>query len=178
MRLTLGSASIFLLVGVLLTAADKKESPVDLNLTGMDGKKAHLHDFAGKPVVLNMWATWCIPCREEMPMMVEAEKVWGPKGIVFVGASLDDSKTQKNIPAFLKEFQIGFTIWKGATPDDLDKLHLGEAVPDTAFLDSDHVVFSRVRGEIRKSELEERLIWITGNKATPAPQALVVHLDK
>ena len=84
---------------------------MDLALTAMDSKKVHLRDFAGKIVALNIWATWCLPCREEMPMMVEAEKVWGPKGVVFIGASLDDSKTKKNIPNFLQEFKITFPIW-------------------------------------------------------------------
>ncbi len=130
----------------LSPAADvKKEAPVDLTLTGMDGKKVHMHDFAGKPLVVNIWATWCLPCREEMPMMVEAEKAWGPKGVVFIAASLDDGKTKKNIPEFVKQYQITFPVWSGATPDDLDKLKLGDAVPDTAFMDGDHIIFSRAR---------------------------------
>jgi len=143
---TLIASCALALSAFLSFAADvKKEAPVDLTLTGLDGKKVHLHDFAGKPIVVNMWATWCLPCREEMPMMVEAEKVWGPKGVVFIGASLDDSKTKKNIPAFVKQYQITFPVWSGATPDDLDKLKLGEAVPDTVFMDGDHVIFSRAR---------------------------------
>jgi thiol-disulfide isomerase/thioredoxin len=169
----------FLSLALISTAADvKKEAPVDLTLTGLDGKKVHLHDFAGKPLVINIWATWCLPCREEMPMMVEAEKAWAPKGVMFIAASLDDSKTKKNIPAFVKQYQITFPVWSGATPDDLDKLKLGEAVPDTAFLDGDHIIFSRARGEIHRPELDERLEWVTGDRTRPAPQALIVHLDK
>ena len=169
-------------VAAFLFAADSKdarqEKPVDWTLTGMDGKKVHLRDYAGKPVVVNLWATWCLPCKEEMPLMVETEKVWGPKGIVFIGASLDNRDTKKNIPAFLRQYQITFPIWTGATTDDLDKLKLGDAVPDTLFLDADHVPFARVLGEIRKSELEERLAWVAGGKSGPAPEAKVVHLDK
>jgi cytochrome c biogenesis protein CcmG/thiol:disulfide interchange protein DsbE len=163
-----------------IRAADaKKEAPVDISLTSLDGgKKVHLRELRGKPVVLNMWATWCVPCREEMPMMVEAEKVWGPKGVLFIGASLDDSKTRQNIPAFLKEFLITFPIWTGATADDLAKLRLGEAVPDTAFLDSEGVIFARVSGEIRRTELDERLEWVMGDRTRSAPQPRVVHLDK
>ncbi len=171
-----------LIAAVFLFAADSKdarpEKPIDWTLTGMDGKKVHLRDYAGKPVVVNLWATWCLPCKDEMPLMVEAEKVWGPKGIVFIGASLDNKDTKKNIPSFLQQFQITFPIWIGATADDLDKLKLGDAAPDTLFLDADHVPFARVLGEIRKSELEERLAWVAGGKSGPAPEAKVVHLDK
>ena len=109
---------------------------------------------------------------------MEAEKDWAPKGVVFIGASLDDSSTKKNIPAFVRQFNVTYPIWTGATLDHLDKLQLCNAVPDTAFLDADGVVFARVRGEIRKAELDERLKWITGSKSGAAPQALVVHLDK
>lgn len=164
--------------GLLAAAGVKKEAPADLALTAMDGRKVRLHESLGKPVVLNFWATWCLPCREEMPLMEEAAKVWGGRGVVFIGASLDDNKTRKNIPAFLDEFKITFPVWTGATAGDLARLHLGNAVPDTAFLDSDGVIFARVRGEIRKAELEERLDWVTGDRSRPAPAAMVVHLDK
>ena len=173
------SAVFVVLAATLTFAADpKKDGPADLNLASLEGGKVHLKDLRGKVVVLNLWATWCGPCKEEMPMMVDAEKTWGPKGVVFIGASLDDSKSKKNIPAFLKEFGITFPIWTGATSDDLAKLHLGEAVPDTAFIDAEGVIFSRVMGEIRRPELDERLQWVTGGKSLPAPQAVVIHLDK
>lgn len=172
-------AAISTVVVLALAADAKKEAPIDIALTSLEGsKKMHLKELRGKPVVINMWATWCLPCREEMPMMVEAEKVWGPKGVLFIGASLDDSKTRQNIPAFVKEFRVTFPIWTGATPDDLTKLRLGDAVPDTVFLDSDGVIFARVRGEIRRPELDERLDWVTGDRTRPAPQPIVVHLDK
>ena len=175
---TFGVISLLSVAAFLFAADAKKESPVDLALASLDGKKTHLRDLRGKVIVLNLWATWCGPCREEMPMMVEAEKTWAPKGVVFIGASLDDNKSKKNIPGFLKEFGITFPIWIGATSDDLARLHLGEAVPDTAFLDSDGVIFARVMGEIHRPELDERLQWVTGNRTEPAPQPVVVHLGK
>ncbi len=153
-----------------------KTSPVDLNLADMNGNKVHLRDYRGKIVVLNFWATWCGPCREEMPLLVESEKAWGRKGVVFIGASLDEKKTQNNIPAFLRKYGVGFPIWIGANGDHLAKLGMGEAVPDTAFLDEEGVIFARVLGEIKKAELDERLQWITGNQSAPAPKALVRNL--
>jgi len=111
-------------------------------------------------------------------MLVEAEKIWNLKDVIFLGASLDEKATRKNVPEFIRKFSVTFPVWLGAGPDDLAKLGMGEAVPDTAFLDQDGIIFARVRGEIRKAELEERLNWITGDRTAPAPQALVIHLDK
>jgi thiol-disulfide isomerase/thioredoxin len=161
---------------VVMMSAPKKSAPAELNLTDVDGRKVHLKDYRGKIVVLNFWATWCVPCKEEMPMLVSAEKQWAQKGIVFIGASLDDRASQKNIPGFLKTFDIGFPVWKGATGDDLVKLGMGEAVPDTAFLDENGDILMRVLGEIKKAELFERLEWMTGDRKGPSPQALLRNL--
>jgi thiol-disulfide isomerase/thioredoxin len=159
-----------------MMSTPKKASPAELNLTDLDGRKVHLKDYRGKIVVLNFWATWCVPCKEEMPMFVSVEKQWAAKGIVFIGASLDDRAAQKNIPGFLKTFDIDFPIWKGATGDDLAKLGMGEAVPDTAFLDEEGEIVMRVLGEIKKNELLERLQWITGDRKAPSPQTLLRNL--
>jgi hypothetical protein len=111
-----------------------------------------------------------------MPMFVEVEKAWAPKGIVFIGASLDDKTTVNAIPEFVQKYRIDFPVWTGATGDDLDKLKMGEAVPDTAFIDEAGVIVSRVQGEMKKTELLERLEWLTGDRKSPAPKALVRNL--
>jgi thiol-disulfide isomerase/thioredoxin len=159
-----------------LLSAPRKAAPADLNLIDLDGKKVHLKDYRGKLVVLNFWATWCVPCRDEMPMFVDVEKARASKGVVFIGASLDDKKSVKAIPEFIQKYKIDFPVWTGTTGDDLDRLRMGEAVPDTAFLDEDGVILSRVQGEIKKTELVERLEWLTGDRKVPAPQALVRNL--
>jgi thiol-disulfide isomerase/thioredoxin len=163
-----------LFAGLTLLAAPRK--PAELNLTGLDGKKVHLKDYRGKIVVLNFWATWCGPCKEEMPMFVAIEKEWAAKGIVFIGASLDERAWEKKIPEFLKTFDVDFPVWKGATRDDLQRLGMGEAVPATAFLDEEGNIFARVQGEIKKAELLERLTWATGDRKGPAPKALLRNL--
>jgi thiol-disulfide isomerase/thioredoxin len=161
---------------LLVTGSPKKPGPAELNLTDMSGAKVHLKDYRGKVVLLNFWATWCGPCKEEMPMFVAVEKEWAPKGIVFIAASLDEKAGQKNIPGFVKQYAIDFPVWKGATPDDLARLELGEAVPDTAFLTEDGNVIFRVQGEIKRSELIERLEWLSGDRKGPAPKALLHNL--
>jgi thiol-disulfide isomerase/thioredoxin len=177
MRRTISGSIVFcILFATALMSATQKPVPAELNLVDLEGKKVHLKDYRGRPVVLNFWATWCVPCRDEMPMFVEVEKQWTSKGIVFIAASLDDRKTGKNIPEFIQKYKIDFPVWTGTTGDDLARLKMGEAVPDTAFLDEEGVILARVQGEIKRPELLERLEWLTSDRKGPAPQALLRNL--
>jgi len=163
---------IFLLFAhASLTVAGEK--PAELKLRDLAGRKVRLSDYRGKILVLNFWATWCGPCREEMPMLVEAEKTWTAKGVTFIAVSLDDDHTRTNIPKFIERYRVEFPVWTGASSDELDKLRLGIGVPDTAFLNEEGVIVARVLGEIRRNELDERLDWLTGNRQSPPPLALI-----
>ncbi len=156
-------------------AADSR--PVNLPFKDMTGKTVHLSDLRGKPVVLNFWATWCVPCRAEMPLFTEAEKEFSGKGVVFLAVSLDDKQTRPKIPAFVEEFKIPFTIWTGGSTMDLQDLKLGEALPATAFLDAKGRIVSRVLGQISREELRARLGYLIDSSGTAAPEPVLRHVN-
>jgi thiol-disulfide isomerase/thioredoxin len=174
----LASIAVLVLAIAPAIAIAKDPRPVDLMLKDMNGRKVHLRDYRGKVVVLNIWATWCVPCRDEMPLLVELEKEYATRGVMFIAASLDDRQTRPQIPEFLSKYNIGFTVWVGASTMDLDDLKLGQAVPATAFLDRDGRIVARVMGQMSRDELKERLEWLTGDRTGPAPKALVQHLTE
>jgi thiol-disulfide isomerase/thioredoxin len=68
-----------LLVAGMGISADSR--PVNLPFKDSNGRTVRVRDHRGKIVVLNFWATWCVPCRAEMPLLVEAEKGYGPRGV-------------------------------------------------------------------------------------------------
>jgi thiol-disulfide isomerase/thioredoxin len=169
-RLQFKLPAIGLLLSVVLC------SGVNLPFKDVNGRKVSLRDYRGKVVVLNFWATWCVPCNAEMPMLVEVEKEYASRGVAFIAASLDDRTTRPKIPGFIEKFKIGFPVWTGASTMDLDDLKLGKALPATAFLDQEGRIVARVLGQLPKDQLIERLDWLIGERKGPAPNPLVTNL--
>ena len=158
----------FFTVGLLALAAGPGPK-AELNLKSMDGQRVRLSDYRGRVVVLNFWATWCIPCAAEIPMLIKAETEYRSKGVAFIAASVDDRKSRKNVPEFVSKYNVSLSIWLDANADDLTRLGMGTAVPATAFLDPEGHIAFRVEGPLREEELRERLDWLLGSRAGSAP---------
>jgi len=148
----------------------------DLALWDTNMKPQKLSQYRGKIVILNFWATWCENCKTELPMLVEEQTRYQDRGVVVVGASMDDATTVKNVPPFVKKEKLNFPIWIGANIDHLDKLGLGQAIPATAFFDRDGNLVGRILGVLRKDDVEHRIEWLLGNREGTAPEPLVNNL--
>jgi peroxiredoxin len=134
-------------------------------------------DYHGKVVIVNFWATWCGPCKHEMPLFVEAAKRYGEDRVQVIAVSLDDDSTRSKIPEFAGKQKMSFPILLG-NAEVMQKLGLGEGLPATAFLDANGQVIARILGEVSKSELKARLDWMLGLKSGEAPPAMVNNLNK
>ena len=121
------------------------------------GAPHSLGRFQGKVLVLNFWATWCAPCREEMPLFSRLQERWRARGVQFVGLSSDDAA---QVHRFGREMKIAYPLWTGAGDvDDLSR-RLGNrlsVLPHTAIIDaSGRVAYVKV-GPYSEVELEGQL---------------------
>ena len=111
----------------------------DFALTDINEKPIRLSDFRGKVVFLNFWATWCAPCREEMPSMEVLHKNFEKDGLVILAVSIDRVTTTKDIPPFVKGMNLTFPVlidsW-GKT----DKPYKRMGVPETFIIDQQGVI--------------------------------------
>jgi thiol-disulfide isomerase/thioredoxin len=166
--------AVFTLLFILGDA--RARSLPELSFQDLSGRDQSLSTYNGRILVLNFWATWCIPCREEMPMLNRLATQYGGRDVVFLSVSLDDSEARAKIPRFLGKKKIGFRVWVGATPDTLRTLGLGGIIPATIIFDRDGSAISRIVGEASRKDITSRLDWLLAEKHGTAPKPLVKHL--
>ena len=124
--------------------------------------RARSRSSPGRSLVVNFWATWCTPCREEMPGFVNLQSRWQGRGVQFVGLAQDDPA---KVAAFGRELGINYPLWQGgAEVMDLSR-RLGNrlgVLPHTVLLDSQGRVIESHIGIFEESALDSRLAAITG----------------
>ena len=89
-------------------ACDAHAKPANLNFTFKDlqGKSVTLSDYKGKVVLLDFWATWCPPCRKEIPGFVELYNTYKSRGLVVIGVSMDDAEDTPDVKRFAAQLKI------------------------------------------------------------------------
>jgi thiol-disulfide isomerase/thioredoxin len=157
--------------GAAKTAAP---DPVLIDLTGYN---QILAKYRGKPLVVNFWATWCEPCREEYPMLVDLAKQFAPQGVVVVGVSMDDDSDMNLVRRFLVRNHPGFPNYRQKPGIDLDAFYPAVnpewhgSMPETVFYAADGRILGSFVGSRPREVFEQaiRAILATGTNAGKSP---------
>lgn len=134
----------------------------EFELEDVKGGKLSLASLRGKAVVINFWATWCAPCKIEIPWLVELQNKYGPRGLQIVGVAEDDSG-KDSIAAFAREMGMNYPV---LLADENIATRYGnvEGLPTTFYIGRDGRVVEHSAGLTGYSEIEESI-----QKALAAP---------
>jgi cytochrome c biogenesis protein CcmG/thiol:disulfide interchange protein DsbE len=144
-----------------------KEGP-DFSLPNLDETTVRLSDYRGKVVFLNFWATWCKPCREEMPSMEVLYRNFERDGLVVLAISIDRVTTKKDIPPFIKSLNLTFPVLVDSW-GQTDKRYKLMGVPETYIIDQQGILREKIIGP-RDWTVLDNLQTITGLlKKNPQP---------
>lgn len=120
--------------------------------TSIDGVKVDLRDLRGNVVLLNLWATWCAPCLEEMPELVALHRVYARKNVRFVAATTDAPEARQQVLAAVKQRMMPFTIW--FDPDDRASAAFGApSLPVTLVIGKDGTIRYRKDGKVAAGDV-------------------------
>ncbi len=131
--------------------ADESHAP-DFTLLNLTGNTVNLSDYRGKVVLLNFFATYCPPCRMEMPDFVELQEKYGKKGFTVVAISVDN-EPEKVLPSFIERLGLNFPVLLATTKVLRDYGNI-YALPVTFILDRDHKIVKKITGMVNQDELD------------------------
>jgi thiol-disulfide isomerase/thioredoxin len=137
-------------------AASRADDGLEFSAPGLDGSNIDLSSYRGHPVIVDFWATWCGPCRKQIPELVALYKRYNKsRGLVIIGVSCDliQGDGVKAVAPFVEEFRINYPI---ALADErlVDSMGV-EAIPTTLFLGPDGKLVSRIVGAGHAGEISD-----------------------
>lgn len=132
----------------------------DFTLTDLEDKSLSLSDLKGKAVILNFWASWCTPCRQEMPALQDVYQSWKDKGVIVLGVNIGESKVTAN--GFMN--RVGATFPSVLDPDRNVTLNLYKVgpIPSTFFIDKNGIIRHIYTGQMNYGYIEEQVKVLLG----------------
>jgi len=124
-------------------AQDHKHASPNVKLEDINGKKVQLKNWFGKgPVIISFWATWCMPCQEELAEYQKLYNEYKERGVQMLAISIDDEKSAAKVKPFVKSRNYSFTILLDSNSDAAHEFYVHD-VPNTFLLDKKgNIVFS------------------------------------
>jgi cytochrome c biogenesis protein CcmG, thiol:disulfide interchange protein DsbE len=146
--------------GDMVAGASRREMP-RLALEQMGGGVWRMEEHRGQVVLVNFWATWCGPCREETPGLSRLARELGPEGLAVVGVSLDQGDRGK-VRRFVEEFGVPYPV---AFPGAMSQVEQGlEGVPTTILVDREGRVAKTYVGAVREGDFREDVKVLLGER--------------
>lgn len=138
---------------------DRKIAPA-FKLKDADGKIAQLSDYKGKVVLLNFWATWCGPCKVEIPWFIEFEQKYKDKGLAVIGVAMDEEGWEV-IKPYIIDKKVNYRVLAGDDPTA--QIYGGvDSLPTTFLIDREGKIAGVHVGLVSKSEYEKDIVALLG----------------
>lgn len=161
-----------LLFALLPCVAQAKRVP-NLSFKDLDGHPQKLDTLRGSISVVSFWATWCGPCREELPRLSALAQQYAAQGVHFVAISIDEPKDRAKVAPYVTQQKLKMDVWLGGDTDMLARVGLGDIVPGTLILDQQGEIVGRIMGEAREEDVRSSLDWLLHGRQGTAPKSLI-----
>jgi peroxiredoxin len=137
----------------------------DFTLTSLDGREVKLSDFRGKAVLLNFWATWCPPCKVEMPWFEDLQRRYGGDGLVVIGVAMDDTEPA-TIAKFASDLGVNYPVLLGTdkVSDDYGDV---QYLPTTFYIGRDGTIVDKMTGLLERKDIEAAVKKALNSSAHP-----------
>ena len=152
--------------GEVWVPKEQRTQAPKLVFSDIPGARRYFSHLKGKVIVVNFWATWCAPCKVEMPEFVKAHGAYRDRGVEFVGAANEPRSAKAKVREFMKEMQISFPVWLEASEDHMKALGVEPALPATVILDAQGRVAARIAGVTNAGQLRELLERVLSEQAS------------
>lgn len=169
-------------IGITMYGLRDEIFPVDVGrrapnfeaVTLFDGKRRSLEEYKGQVVLVNVWATWCAPCRREMPSLERLYREFAPHGFKVIGVNTADAATDSIVDSFAKGYDLTFDIWRDVPrpgQDSMKTIYKVTGYPESFVIDRDGIIRKKWALEDDWSSQGNRSL-IASLLGLPVPQPL------
>ena len=151
---------------VVTAMAQSAKRPVTLALKDIDGKSFRLSDYKGNVVLVNFWATWCVPCRTEIPDLISKQRQYRNQGLRIIGITYPPEKLS-NVRRFARRMRMNYRVALG-TKASMSVFTSSQTLPVTLLIDRDGIVRDQIEGIMFQDEFDQKVMPLLSTAREPS----------